>query len=89
MNTLLSIKTTVSDILAGDVFAYRPHPTPSDRLAPVTSVEAVGGKPLADGTGDHYAANLHRICYTDSDHLGTLFYGDETIFRAKRTGVTQ
>ena len=85
MNTRLPVKTTVNQIRPGDVFAYRPNLTPNDRLAAVVSVECVGGQPLADGSDSTHAPDLHRVRYADSDHLGTLFYGTESVYRAKRS----
>lgn len=82
--TMLQNKTTISELTPGDIFAYSPGPGLGDRLVPVVSVEDISGQPLAAGDGV-YPEGMHRVRYENSDALGTLFYGHEIVYRAKRS----
>lgn len=82
--TRLQNKTTISELTPGDIFAYTPIPGHGERLVPVVSVEDISGQPVAAGDGV-YPEAMHRVRYEDSDALGTLFYGHEVVYRAKRS----
>lgn len=83
----LPIETTVADLKPGDKFAYSSRPGAEFRDSPVVSVTNIGGTTLQGATpdsGNTYADGMHRVIFEDSDGLGTLFYGHETVYRAKR-----
>jgi hypothetical protein len=83
----LPIKTTVAELQPGDKFAYNSRPGGEFRDSPVVSVTNIGGTTLhgaTPGPGNNYADGMHRVIFEDSDGLGTLYYGHETVYRAKR-----
>jgi hypothetical protein len=83
----LPVKTTVAELQSGDKFDYNTRPGKSFRDSAVVSVTDIGGTTLhgaTPGAGNKYAEGMHRVIFEDSDGLGTLFYGHETVYRAKR-----
>lgn len=76
-------KTMIRDLVPGDVFAYQRTLRDNERLSPVVSVTDISGQLNAAGVGV-YLEGMHRVRHEDSDDLGTLFYGDEVVFRASR-----
>jgi len=82
--TYLPTRTTVAELQPGDKFDYSMRPGKSFRDSPVVSVTNIGGQPTVNGDGT-YADGLHRVIFANSDELGTLFYGHETVYRAERS----
>lgn len=81
--TLLPTKTIVSDLKPGDVFAYQARPK-TFRSSPIASIENIGGQSVATDPTCTYAEGMYRIRHEDSDEIGTLYYGNETVWRADR-----
>lgn len=83
----LPVKTTVAELQPGDKFDYNTRPGKGFRDSPVVSVTNIGGTTLhgaTPGAGNNYAEGMYRVIFEDSDNLGTLFYGHETVYRANR-----
>lgn len=85
--TYLPVKTTVAELQPGDKFDYSTRPGKGFRDSPVVSVTNIGGTTLhgaVPGPANNYADGMHRVIFENSDELGTLFYGHETVYRAER-----
>ena len=82
--THLPTKTTVSALKPGDVFDYQRFPDANFRNSPVVSVEHIGGQAVISDPQETYPQGMYRVRYEDSDALGTLYYGDEPVYRANR-----
>lgn len=82
--TRLPVKTSISDLKPGDLFDYQPLPAANFRKSPIASVEHIGGQPVVSDPQHAYPQDMYRIRHEDSDALGTLYYGHETVWRAER-----
>lgn len=82
--TYLPVKTTIDAIKPGDVFDYQHSPSANFRESPVASVENIGGQPVVSDPTTKYPEDMYRVRHEDSDDLGTLYYGSETVWRANR-----